>query len=296
MKVCSFLPAATSMIYELGLDEMLCGVTFECHSDKPRIVRSHLEGKEYSSEEINEAIAKHIQEGKNLYYLEHDLLEEIAPDVIFTQHVCNVCQIGTAYVEEQIAKLDKRPQIIPLTPSSLPDVLDNALEIARVMGHEEAGLALLSRIQQRLTVVSDRLLENQAPKRRVMLLEWMKPLYNCGHWIPDQIALAGGVDHMSNPRGHSSVVSWEAVQEYDPEVFVIAPCGLPVERSLKEVGILEQLPGWYEMTAVRNREVYVVDADLFTQPSITLIDGVELLAALFHPSLFVQSVKKYVRL
>lgn len=120
-----------------------------------------------------------------------------------------------------------------------------------------------------------------------MLMEWMEPIYNCGHWIPDQIAMAGGVDMLSNPKGDSIVTSWSKVVRYDPEVLVIAPCGFHVERSIQELHLLSVKPEWKDLQAVKNNKVFIVDFALFTQPSAsTLVDGIEVLAALFNPELF----------
>jgi iron complex transport system substrate-binding protein len=286
MKVCSFLPAATSMIYEMGIDHLLHGTTFECPGDRPRVVRSHLEGNNYSSAEIETIVSEYARKGKSLYYVDTELLKEIQPDVIFTQHVCNVCQIGTANVEEAVVELEKKPRIIPLVPKTLEDVYLNALTIAREMGKEEAGLNLLAKLQQKTDSVLNRLRKNRSPLRKAMLMEWLDPVYNCGHWIPDQIAQAGGVDMLSNPSGYSVTTPWEKVQQYDPEVIVVAPCGFNVERSGKELDVLLRKSGWHDLKAVMNGEVYFADANLFTMPSTTLVDGIEVLASLFHPTLF----------
>jgi len=286
MKVCSFLPAATSMIHHMGLEEFLCGVTFECHSDKPKIVRSHIEGNNYSSAEIEKIVSESKQMGKSLYYVDEDLLQEISPDVIFTQDVCDVCQIGTSYAERAIHKLKKQPLVIPLTPRSLNDVYDNAILIAKTLGREEAAYHLLAGLKKRTDKIIDTLRTNNAPLKRIMIMEWLNPIYNCGHWIPYQIAQAGGVDMLSNPSGYSVITSWEKIVRYNPEVLVVAPCGFNIERSAKEIDKLTRREGWNDLSAVKNNAVHLADADLFTCPSTHLVDGIELLASLFHPELF----------
>jgi iron complex transport system substrate-binding protein len=286
MKVISFLPAATSMMKEMKLDHLLNGVTFECPSDKPKIVRSYLEGHNYSSEEIDRIVTEASDQGKSLYYVDMELLESISPDLVFTQDVCDVCQIGTSYVERAIGSLSKQPKVVPLIPRRFRDVLQNAHTIAAELGEEQVGLDYLARLQARIDAVTDRLRQHQADMKRVMIMEWLDPIYNCGHWIPDQIALAGGTDMLANPAGYSVVTPWEKVLQYDPEVLVIAPCGFQVERSVQEIDRLTSKPGWNDLLAVKNKAVYLADAHLFTQPSTTLVDGVELLAALFHPDLF----------
>lgn len=286
LKVCSFLPGATDMIVQLGLEADLHGVTFECPSDKPKIVRSYLEDQAYTSEEIDRVVKEYMSEGKSLYYIDMELLQGIAPDLIFTQHVCDVCQIGTSYVEQAIYQLHKQPKIVPLVPKTLSDVYGNALTIAKEMGREEAGLELISRIKERTDRIRKRLAEHKAPIRRVTLVEWIEPIYHCGHWIPDQIEQAGGWDSLGNPGGHSAVVPWERVAEADPEVLVIAPCGVQLHHAEEELQSLKRNSGWTELTAVKNGRVFLADPDLFTRPSTSLMEGVELLAALFHPELF----------
>lgn len=274
----------------MGLQDLLHGVTFECPSqagDKAKVVRCVLEGKQYSSVEIDKIFSASKAQGKSLYYVDEPLLQRIAPDVIFTQDVCEVCQIDTVCTAAAVAKLDKQPQLISLTPNNLNDVFNTAVTIATALGKEEAAYKHLSLLQKRLDHIIDELRKNKAPLKRVMVMEWMDPIYNCGHWIPYQVAYAGGIDMLSNPGGDSIVTSWDKIVRYDPEVLVIAPCGFHTERTLSEIHLLTQKKEWPQLQAVRNNSVFIADYDLFTQPSPgTLVNGVELLAALFHPEIF----------
>lgn len=291
MRACSFLPAATQMIYDMGLQDMLYGVTFECPqqalAEKPRVVRYVLEGNHYSSIEIDRIFSASKAQGKSMYYVDDEALQNAAPDAIFTQDVCDVCQIDTACTAAATIKLKKEPKLIPLTPQSLQDVYDTAVTIATALGKEEAAYTYLSGLQKRTNSILDTLRKAQMPLKRVMLMEWMEPIYNCGHWIPFQIAQAGGVDMLSNPAGDSIVTQWGKICKYNPEVLVIAPCGFDVKRSAEEINLLASREGWAQLEAVKTNQVYIVDFDLFTQPSAgTLVDGIEVLAALFHPHLF----------
>lgn len=291
MKICSFLPAATQMIYDMGLQHRLYGVTFECPpqalAEKDKVVRYVLEDKSYGSEEIDRIFSASKAQGKSLYYVDEEVLQRIQPDVIFTQDVCEVCGIDTACTAAAVAKLKMQPKLIPLTPQSLEDVYATAVAIATAAGQEEAAYEYLSKLQQRTDAVLDKLRSHRAPLKRISLLEWMEPVYNCGHWIPFQVAQAGGVDMLSNPASDSAVVPWERVLRYNPEVMVLAPCGFTTDRSMEELHLLTRREGWNDLKAVRSGQVYVVDFDLFTQPSAsTLVDGIEVLAALFHPEIF----------
>jgi len=286
LKVCSFLPGATRIIQDLGLEDFLCGVTFECPSNKPKIVRSFIEGNNYSSLELDKFVSKSKGMGKSLYYIDQKLLEEISPDIIFTQEVCDVCQIDTSIVSRAVYKLKKQPLVIPLIPRSLSDVYENVKTIAKAMDRKEIAISLLKSLKKRTDKILDLLRKNNAPLKRVMVMEWLNPIYNCGHWIPDQISIAGGVDMLSNPFGYSVITSWEKVRRYNPEVLVVAPCGFSIERTIKEIDKLTNLEGFEEIHAFKNNSFYIANANYFTCPSTRLVDGIELLASLFHPKIF----------
>ncbi|MDC6365034.1 MULTISPECIES: ABC transporter substrate-binding protein [Flavobacteriaceae] len=290
LKVCSFLPAVTQMLYDMGLDGHLHGVTFECPEqalkEKKPVVRCILEGKNLSSIEIDALFSASKHQGKDLYYVDEPLLEEIAPDIIFTQDMCDICQIDTACTAAAVANLDKQPQLISISPESLDDVFESAVTIAKALGKEEAAYLYLDGLRKRIDLIIDKLRVSKALPKRVMLLEWMDPIFNCGHWIPHQIAYAGGVDMLSNPSGDSIVTRWDKIIKYDPEVLVIAPCGFTVERTLEELHILREKEGWKNLKAVQNDAVFIADFDMFTQSSAnTLVNGIELLAGLFHPEI-----------
>jgi iron complex transport system substrate-binding protein len=291
MKACSFLPAATQMIYDMGLQHLLHGITFECPAqalvEKQKVVRCVMEGKNYSSAEIDKIFSASKAQGKSLYYVEEELLEQLQPDIIFTQDTCEVCQIDTKCTAAAVAKLTKQPQIIPLTPNNLQHVYQTAIIIAKALGCEEAAYKYLAVLQKRTATIFDTLRHHQMPLKRVLLIEWIEPIYNCGHWIPFQIAQAGGIDMLSNPAGDSIVTPWEKIIKYNPEVLIIAPCGFHIPRAKEEMDLLTKKNNWQDIEAVKTNQVYLCDFDLFTQPSAsTLTDGIELLAALFHPNLF----------
>ncbi|MCA6438428.1 MAG: ABC transporter substrate-binding protein [Chitinophagaceae bacterium] len=291
MVALSFLPAATRMIYDMGLQNQLQAVTFECFpqalAEKPKIVRCMLEGNHYSSEEIDKIFSASKAQGKSLYYVDEFLLKELQPDIIFTQDVCEVCQIDTACTSTAVAKLEKQPVLIPLTPQNLSDAYQTAVTIATALGKEEAAYTYLSSLQEKTNKILDSLRLHKMPLKPVMLMEWISPIYNCGHWIPYQIAQAGGIDMLGNPSGDSIVTSWDRIVKYNPEILIIAPCGFEVKRTSAELHLLSEKKEWNQLQAVQNKQVYILDFDLFTQPSAsTLTDGITLLAALFHPTLF----------
>lgn len=193
MKACSFLPAATQMIYDMGLQHLLHGVTFECpaiaRTEKNILVRCLLEGKQYTSSEIDKIFSSSKAQGKSLYYVDEELLQKIEPDIIFTQDVCEVCQIDTACTAAAVSKLEKKPELVALSPNNLDDVFQTAITIATALGHEEAAYSYLSSLQKRKDRIIDNLRKHKAPLKRVMLMEWMEPIYN---WTLDSFPDSSG--------------------------------------------------------------------------------------------------------
>ena len=291
MIVSSFMPAVTQMIYDMGLQDYLSGVTFECPAialeEKQVAVRYKLEGQTLTSEEINTIFSKTKAEGGTLYYVDEPILEKIAPDIIFTQDVCDVCQIDTESVAKSAYKLLKTPEIISITPNSLEDVFDNALTIAKALQNETLGINYVKALKERIYAIIDKQRTQRIQPKSVLLLEWIDPLFNCGHWIPHQIAYAGGMDLLSHPSGDSIVIPWEKIVKYNPEVLIIAPCGYETNRTMEDMKFLEERPEWKTLRAVQNNQVFIADFDMFTQSSAgTLVNGIECLAAMIHPESF----------
>jgi iron complex transport system substrate-binding protein len=291
MIVSSFMPAVTQMIYDMGLQEYLHGITFECPkialAEKKVVVRYKLEGQELTSVEINTIFSKTKAEGGTLYYIDEPVLESIAPDVIFTQDVCDVCQIDTACVATSANKLPKVPKLISITPNSLEDVFENAITIADAFGKKEVGIAHVKKLKERIYSIVDLQRAKRIQLKSVLMLEWIDPLFNCGHWIPHQIGYAGGIDLLSHPSGDSIVIPWDKIVKYNPEILIIAPCGYQISRTLEDMKFLEEKPEWTTLSAVKNGQVYLADFDMFTQSSAdTLVNGIECLAKMIHPEYF----------
>jgi len=279
------------MIYDMGLERDLYGVTFECPEvalgEKDRVVRCVLEGTNYSSQEIDEIFSKSKADGESLYYVDEEVLQKIQPDIIFTQDTCEVCQIDTACTAAAVSRLEKNVELIEISPDSFEDVLSSAKLIAEKMNRLDAFYRYEKKLWNRIQKISDVISRQQLPQRKMALVEWIDPIYNCGHWIPDQINLAGGVDALSNPHGDSFRVTWDKLYHYDPEVLILAPCGYRIKRSLEDMHHLTKKVGWNNLSAVINNEVYIIDFEFFTQPSASaLVDGIELLASSFYPIFF----------
>ncbi len=283
MRACSFLPAATSIICELGLSDQLVGVTFECELERPRVVRSLLEGERLSSGEIDRRVREAKESGGELYWIDETLLESLAPDIIFTQDVCSVCQIDTAAVSRAISRLPNPPRLVPLAPRTLRDVFDTIREVAVALGEPARGEKLTAELDARTAKVEARVrVQKNTVPLRVSFLEWADPIYTSGHWIPEQVRAAGGEDALGSPGGYSAAVPFEKIHEYNPEVIVVSACGFDKARSAAEIAKLEGHSGWRDIAAVKNGRVYAADSKLFTEPGPRLVDGIELLEKLFH--------------
>lgn len=294
MKVSSFMPAVTQMIYDLGLQHLLDGITFECPKvaleEKKVVVHCVLEGKNYTSDEINSLFSKSKATGESLYSVNEKVLNEIAPDVVFTQDVCDVCQIDTECASLAINNLDKIPELISITPQSLEDVFDNVITITKAMDKEDLGKEHVIFLKDKIASIVDKQREARVMPKSVMVLEWIDPLFNCGHWIPHQIGYAGGIDLLSHPSGDSIVIDWQKIVKYNPELLVIAPCGYTQERTLEDMKFLESKPEWKTLRAVQNKQVYLADFDMFTQSSAsTLVEGITVLSKIFHPTVFTEA-------
>lgn len=296
MKACSFLPAVTQMIYDMNLQHHLCGVTFECpqpaRSEKEVVIHCLLPIEGLSSDEIDRAFTDSKHGGHSLYEVDENVLQKISPDIIFTQDVCEACQIDTPTTMRSVAKLKSNPRVVAISPSTLEDVFASAMTIATALGEAIRGVHYIQNLKNKIEAINQNLLRHQLMPKRVSVLEWINPLYNCGHWITDQVAFAGGIDMLSNPHGDSCIIPWEKIRRYNPQVIVAAPCGFSIERTLKEIDVLTHLPEWSSVEAVKNDHVFVIDYELLTQPSAsTLVRGIEVLASLFHPLYF--SVSDY---
>lgn len=281
MKVCSFLPAATQMIYDLGLQDMLYGITFECPEqalkEKEVLIECRLDIQGMDSLSIDQQFSEAKNSELPLYTVNKERLEAIAPDIIFTQELCDVCLIDSDEVASAVAHLTKKPKLIQLSPASLEDVFDNFRTIAQEMQAAEKGAELEQVYRNRLAKIP--LVEN---KKEVLFLEWIEPFYNCGHWIPCQIDLAGGMDMLSNPRGDSFRIPLDMILSYDPEIIVLGCCGYSVERTQQDLQKLNENPDWNALSAVKNQKVFLADYKCFTQSSIsTLVEGVEWLSRVF---------------
>jgi iron complex transport system substrate-binding protein len=279
------------MVCVLGLEEKLVGLTHECDfpasiKGKPIVVRSAIPVEQLSEPEIDTAVSERLSAGLSVYQVDEVLLESLAPDLILTQDLCQVCAPSGNEVTQALNALPNKPEILWLTPRTLAQIADNLREVARATGTAEAAEAWITKSFEKLAQIQMRASQS-AVRPRVFCMEWMDPLYCSGHWVPEMVRIAGGIDELSREGTDSIRVSWEDVRRWAPEIVILMPCGNHLEQVLLLAPKLQSLPGWDELPAARRGNVYAVDASsYFARPGPRVIQGTELLAHLIHPELF----------
>ncbi len=274
----------------MGLADHLVAVTHECDfpvyvAQKPIITRSLLQNG-LTSGEIDQAVRGQLSaDAHSLYSIDHDMLAELAPDLIVTQQLCEVCAVAYDEVLAAVRELPYKPDILNLEPLSLGDVLADIERVGKAGGHTDEAQQLVSELQERIARVRSRV-DAAVYRPRVAFLEWIDPLFSAGHWNPELITLAGGIDPLGQLHKPSVQIEWEQVRAIQPEVMVISCCGFSAERSQEDLPILEAQPGWRDLPCVREGRVHIVNGkDYFSRPGPRLVDSLELLAGLLHPSL-----------
>lgn len=289
MRIVSLLPSATEIVCELGLGEALVGVTHEC--DHPAAVRSlprvtrTLVPTDATSRDIDELVRDRLRSKRALYELDVDVLDRLAPDLIVTQALCDVCAVAEAEVAAAACRLPGSPRVVNLEPASLAEVLVSHRTVAEAAGVADLGRAAVARLQERIDAVADRTARVTRPPR-VMLLEWIDPPFTAGHWSPEIVRLAGGREVLGQEGEKSRSAPWEEVVAADPEVMVIACCGFDLARTRLDLPILASRPGFGSLSCVRGRRVFLVDGNaFFSRPGPRLVDSLEILAHALHPGL-----------
>src|SRR6266571_3217565 len=290
-RIVSFLPSATEMACALGLGGQLVGITHECDyppeaQSKPVVVRNVLPIEKMSQPEIDAAVTQRMRDGLSLYQVDEKLLQELAPDIILTQDLCQVCAPSGNEVTQALSLLPKKPQILWLTPKSLEEIFDNLRELGQATGRVKEAEELITSGRARLEKIAA-VTRDLSHRPRVFCMEWLDPVYCSGHWMPEMVEIAGGVDALARKGTDSVRIQWNDVVEWKPEVLIITPCGFNLDRVIEQTPQLFAYPGWSELPAVRDDRVYAVDANsYFARPGPRVVDGAELLAHLIHPELF----------
>ncbi len=281
MRIVSLVPSATEMLFALGLGDEVTAVTHECdHPEQarelPRVTRDVI-GPGLSAREIDEAVRALTEQGRAIYELDEHALASLQPDLIVTQALCAVCAVSYDDVQAIADRLDPKPQVLSLDPTTLGEMLGDVRTLAQATDTKDAGVELVQAAASRIDRV--RLAVRAAEPVRVAALEWLDPVFVAGHWTPQLIEYAGGFDVLGMPGEHSEQRTWDDVRAASPEVVVVMPCGYDADRALDEA-----LEFGDELAEVGARKVVAVDAAAyFSRPGPRLIDGLELMAHILHP-------------
>jgi iron complex transport system substrate-binding protein len=287
--VVSLLPSATEMVHFAGAAESLVGVTHECDHPPgverlPKLTSSRIDPA-LSGAEIDAEVNRLVTDDESIYALDLDLLEGLAPDLIITQGLCDVCAVSTSLVQEAISGLRSRPDLLVLNPTSLEDVLQDSVSIGDALGRGREARENVALLRHRLDEVERAVAGLRRP--RLGCIEWLDPPFSAGHWVPEMVRLAGGRELFAGPGERSVRLDWQTVFDAAPEVLVLMPCGFDAARAVEEAGALPNLPGWSDLPAVRDGRVWAVDANsFFSRPAPRLVEGVEILARILHPGAF----------
>ncbi|MFB7835233.1 cobalamin-binding protein [Streptomyces sp. NPDC056056] len=287
MRIVSLLPAATDIVAQLGLAADLVGRTHECDwppqdvAGVPVVTSAAFSSDALSSREISAAVGGAAHGGSSLYALDTEALAALAPDVVLTQDLCDVCAVSYQAVSRAVRVLDGGPRVLSLEPRTLDDVLDCLVTVGELLGVRERAERRREELRDRLTAV--RGLTAGRVRPRVVAVEWLDPLWPAGHWVPEQITCAGGEPLLAAPGEHTKPMTWEDVRAARPDVLLVLPCGFPPERTVREREVLTSLPGWDDLPAVRSGAVWVLDGPAyFNRPGPRVVRGAEVLAHVLH--------------
>jgi len=292
MRICSLLPSATEILYALGVGDQVVGVSHACDfpldaKTKPVVSKSVRRLSHLSSQEIDDIIQQARINNNPVHWIDGDLLNQLKPDLIITQELCQVCAIGSGSVFETAARfLNYTPEIISIRPASIEDIFSNISIIGLAAGVHEKVNALVSQLKQRVRVVTDAL-ANVDTSPKVFCIDWLNPLRNTGQWTPELVELAGGTEGLAEKWGVSREVSWNEVLEYDPDYIMVMPCAFDMERTISETkDHMKANPAWGKLDCVSKGNVFLFDGQIPSRHGPRVIDVLEGLAEAMHPKIF----------
>lgn len=277
------------MIALLGLSDDLVGVSHECDYPPsvkrvPIMVEPMIPPHGLASADIDRQVSQLIASGQRLYRLNEHLLRQAQPDLIVSQDLCQVCAVTPDQLHDVLSSMPRQPTVLTLNPSTVHDVIDDVVRIGDATGRSAEGRRLAIHLRDRLEMIQARI-QRTSHRPRVVCIEWLSPLYVAGHWVPEMVQLAGGQDALAQPGSPSRVVTWDEVLDAAPDTLLVMPCGFSVERTHTELFHLMQQPGAWPLAPDLAQRTFLVDASsYFSRPGPRLIDGIELLAAILHPS------------
>ena len=291
MRICSFLPSGTEIVFALGLGDSLYGVSHECDYPsealgKPKVVRGKFDADKLSSQEIDRIVTEMYRRGERIYEVDEDVLCDAAPDLVITQELCDVCAVSYEDVRHAASRLAYPPNVVSLDPASIGNMLDDIQMLGDLCGVPDAASGFVAELSARIDAVRSQASAAEAAPR-VACIEWLEPPIVAGHWIPQMVELAGGVDALAKPGAPSRRITIAELAASEPDVLVLMPCGMDAERAREEFDGLENLAEWRKLPSVANGRAYFVDSgSYFSRSGPRLVDGLEQMARMTHPDMF----------
>ena len=291
MRIVSLLPSTTEIVCALGLEDSLAGITHECDYpasviDKPRLTASRISQETMSSKEIDHAVRSQLDGHGSIYDLDEARLRELNPDLILTQELCDVCAVSYKTVERAARMFEAGVRVVSLEPNTIADIFENIRTVGELTERKSEAAKLVDDLSARLDRVRE-LTARSDYRPRTLMLEWLEPAFAPGHWVPEQVAIAGGDQGFGRAGRPSTTTTAEEIRAYAPEVIVLIPCGYYKEDILRQLPSANLPAGWEDLPAVRSGEVWATDAtSYFSRPGPRVVDGVEILARILHPEVF----------
>jgi iron complex transport system substrate-binding protein len=292
-RIVSFLPSATEVLYQIGAGDQIFGVTHECKfpesaKRKPKVINSSFDPAKMNSKEIDNKIVELMQSGRDIYVIDDRILKEAKPDLIVAQGVCEVCSPFTKEIKRAVSILDYKPDVLILDPHDLDDILISIMDVAERVGRIKEGRKLIVSLQNRIDSIRIRPKEN---KPKVLCIEWIDPFFTAGHWIPQMVEIAGGINGLGSYGKPSYRIDMDEIIKFDPDKIILMPCGFDIDRTLIEFEQAKISNKWKSLQAVQNNEIFAVDAGAyFSKPSPRTITGLEILAKIIHPDKFLDII------
>jgi len=288
-RIVSFLPSATEILYELGVGNQVLAVTHECNypveaKSKPRVIHSSFDPEKMSSYEIDNKVVELVHTQKDIYVLDEQVLKSANPDLIVAQGICEVCSPYTREINRAVTILDNKPQVLILDPRNLDDILENIIEIGNKVDRTQHAQDLVAKLRARIKAIKD---TPKVSRPKVLCIEWLDPLFTAGHWVPQMVEIAGGINGISSTGEQSRRMEIDEAVKLDPDIIILMPCGFDVSRTISEYEKLSKDRKWSSIPAVRQGNLYAVNAnEYFSKPGPRTITGIEILSKIIQPNTF----------
>jgi len=289
-RIVSFLPSATELLYELGVQDNLYGVTHECKypsdaKSKLQVIDSVINSDKLTSKEIDTKTCQLLKDGKDIFVLNEKNLINANPDLIISQETCEVCAAYTNQVKKAIEILQKKPILHSIDPHNIHEIIKSVTTLGKILEKQEKAKEITNSLEERIQNI-EKHQNNQKPN--IVAIEWVEPFFTAGHWIPEMIEIAGGINMISKTGEHSRRLKFEEISKSDPDIIIMMPCGFDTKRTILEYNkILKENLQWNNLKAVKNKMVFAVDANsFFSKPSIRTVEGLEILAKIIQPEKF----------